>query len=952
MTPERLATVERLYHEVLAQAADERAAFLANASAGDDGLRREVESLLEQDGRAAFLSTPAAAQLEQVTSSGRSLIGQSVGPYAISAWLGAGGMGEVYRARDQALGREVAIKMLPPAFTSDPDRLLRFAREARVLASLNHPNIGAIYGFEVASSGRALVLELVEGPTLADRIARGRIPLSEAHAIARQIADALEAVHEAGIVHRDLKPGNIKVSATGAVKVLDFGLAKAASGIAEPDATSPQLGAAPSTGEGLVLGTVGFMSPEQARGQAVDKRTDIWAFGCVLYEMLAGRPAFSGSTASDTLAAILDREPDWNALPNTTPAAVHRLLRRCFEKDSKRRLRDIGDARLDLDDATREARLGQGTRPRSRAMGIAAGVAAVACVAVAGAWLSLRQPRNVGAVMRLEITPKRAQFARLGFDRPLNLALSPDGRTAIYSATADGTDALWLHPLDGTEPRALPGGEDGLWPFWSPDGKSIAFFAKGKLWRLDITRGTPIAICDVPTVFGGTWSPDGRILVGTYAGTIASVPAAGGVLTPLTALDAATGDRGHVWPQVLPGGRFLYWAASDSAEHDGVVYAASLDKPSQRTRLVTTESSALYTSGPDGRGYLLWQRAGALVAQEFDVATFAFRGQPRSIAEGVGVIGAAAYMAVAASSASGTLLYGSQGLEQLTWFDRTGRRLGTVGDPALYAPRSVRISPDGRQIAATRTETGRDLWLTDANDGTSRRMTHDRRGGYYPQWSPDGRTLLFMGDTLSALYRKDTAGSAPDQRLTTSGGLNLTDWSRDGHFLLETRKSGATNMDVWAVPVTSDGRLVPDTPSRPYLHTPVNESAARFSPEPNPRWVAYQSDESGRDEVYVQAFPESRGPHRISPNGGSVPQWGPDGRELLYRSMAGKVEAVSLRPGADSIEVAAPRELFALPQGVTDFSVSPDGRRFLVRVPDPTPRPLTVVVNWLAIFED
>ena len=950
MTPERWATVERLYHEALERGADERAGFLAEACAGDDGLRREVEGLLDHDGGAAFLSTPAVAHVAPVPSITGSPIGQSAGPYVISARLGAGGMGEVYRARDRTLGRDVAIKLLPPAFTSDPDRLARFAREARVLASLNHPNIGAIYGFEDTPTGRALVLELVEGPTLADRIARGRIPLPETLSIARQIAEALEAVHEAGIVHRDLKPGNIKVNPAGVVKVLDFGLAKTASAIAEPDAASRSAGSAPATLEGLVLGTVAYMSPEQARGQAVDKRTDIWAFGCVLYEMLAGRAAFSGPTTSDTLVAILDRHPDWTALPDATPAALHRLLRRCLQKEPSLRLRDVGDARLDIDDARAEAQGRQVTRRRARSLGIPA-VAAVACLAALGLWLRSLPPSSVGPVLRLAMPPPEGgQFGRLGFDRPLSLALSPDGRGAVYSATVKGTDALWLHPLDGTDPRVLPGSDGARWPFWSPDGKSIGFFSKGKLWRLDLSRVTPFAICDVPLAFGGSWTLDGRILVGLYNGTLASVPAAGGVLTPLTALNRATGDRAHVWPQVLPGGRFLYLAASDNPEHDGVVYAASLEQPNERTRLVTTNSFAMYTPGRDGTGYLLWQSGSTLVARAFDATTFRFAGEPRPIAEGVGVNAAAGYVA-AAVSANGTLLYGSQSLERLTWFDRSGQRLGTVGDAALHAPDSVRFSPDGNQIAVTRTETGRDFWLIDARHGGSRRMTHDRGGGYFPQWSPDGRTLLFMGDALSALYRKDAAGALPNERLAASSAFCLTDWSRDGHFVLETRRSG-TQFDIWMLPVTADGRLNPDAPPRPYLQTAVNESLGRFSPGPNPRWVAYQSNESGRSEVYVQTFPQPRGPHRISTNGGTVPQWGPDGRELFYRSSAGKVEVASLRLGADSIEVAGVRELFALPQGVTEFSVAPDGRRFLVGVPDSTPRPLTVVVNWPAMLRD
>jgi serine/threonine protein kinase len=428
MTPERWATVERLYHEAVTRGASERAAFLAEGCAGDDALRREVESLLEHDGSAAFLSTPAAVQAVQVVPSNSSLIGQAVGSYVISARLGAGGMGEVYRARDQKLGRDVAIKILPAAFTSDAERLARFAREARVVGALNHPHIGAIYGVEDASPVRALVLELVDGPTLADRIERGRIPVAEALTIARQIADALEAAHEKGIVHRDLKPANIKITREGVVKVLDFGLAKASGGTSPDPSQSPTITVA-GTREGVILGTAAYMSPEQARGQTVDKRTDVWAFGCVFYEMLTGRAAFSGSTVSDTLAAILDREPDWTALPNATPAAIHRLLHRCLEKDSMRRLHDIADARIEVDDALRHDQSDRGPtsgRPL-KTIGIAV---AVVTLAVLGAWAvsGLRRGEISGPVLRLQINPPPGgQFGRVG---EVNLALSPVGSSA------------------------------------------------------------------------------------------------------------------------------------------------------------------------------------------------------------------------------------------------------------------------------------------------------------------------------------------------------------------------------------------------------------------------------------------------------------------------------------------------------------------------------------------
>jgi hypothetical protein len=390
----------------------------------------------------------------------------------------------------------------------------------------------------------------------------------------------------------------------------------------------------------------------------------------------------------------------------------------------------------------------------------------------------------------------------------------------------------------------------------------------------------------------------------------------------------------------------LYWTGGNKPEdQNGVVYAASFEKPNERVRLVTTETRALYISGPDGQGYLLWQRAGTVVAQEFDGATLTFAGDPRPIAEGVGVVTASALMAVTASN-NGTLLYASPDLQQLTWFDRSGKRLEAVGDPGLHFP-NLRISPDGRQIATTRIDAGRELWLINADRGTSRRTTYGSQGGWTAQWSPDSRTILFTD--LVDLFRKDATGAAPGQRLAPFPLFNLTDWSRDGRFVLNTRITVETRDDIWVLPVTADGRLAPDVPQTPYLRTPDSESGGRFSPEPTPRWVAYQSNESGRAEVYVQSFPEPRGPHRISTDGGTAPQWGPDGRELFYRSAAGKVVVVNVTLGSDTVVASTPRELFTIPPE-SFFEVAPDGQRFLVNMPDPTPHPPTVIVNWPSLM--
>jgi WD40 repeat protein/predicted Ser/Thr protein kinase len=915
MTSEHAHEIERICQAALERETSEREAFLAQACAGDDVLRQEVESLLAQEpGAAGFLSTPAAALAEDASGAGLTLVGRRFGPYEILAKIDEGGMGTVYKARDTRLPRSVAVKVPKAPFSE------RFRREAAAIAQLNHPHICTLY--DVGSD--YLVMEYVEGTSL-----KGPLPVAKAIAYATQILDALDAAHRQHIVHRDLKPDNIIVTKQG-IKLLDFGLAR----------TEVSEGGASLTRTGDVMGTPAYMAPEQLEGKHSDARTDLYAFGCVLYEMLTGK----------------------RVTPERTPAklpGVERIIKQCLAQDPDDRFQSAHDVKIALEWAVESQAGSVSTPPFRRKLWLA--IASVVLLAVLSGWAVSRLSRPIVAesVLRFQINlPEGGQFGQPV--HALSLALSPDGKTLAYVSTIAGTWTLWLRSLDDTHARQLRGTENALMPFWSPDGRFLAFFADDKLRRLDVASGTILDVCDVPIVAGGAWSPDGRILVGLFAGILAMVPAAGGSLTPLTSFNAAMADVVHAWPQVLPGNHFLYFNGSNIAENNGVIYAASLDRPNERIRLVNSETRAIYASGRDGQGYLLWQRRGALVAQTFDPHTLKLSGEPREIAEAVGTMIGYADMWVAASD-NGTVVYAAPESQQLTWFERLGKTLGTLGDSGVFY--AVRFSPDGKQVAVAG-GTGRDLRLLDVERGTSRRMTFTSLGGIAPQWSPDGKTMLFIGENATALYRKDATGAVPDVRLAPWEPRNfvLTDWSRDGRSALNDRFAPDTRTDIWVVPVTPDGHLDPNAQPQPYLRTPVSESAGRFSPEPNPRWVAYQSDDSGRYEVYVQAFPKPRGPHRISANGGTDPQWSLSGKEIFYRSLDNKLMVVDISVGPDRVEFTTPRELFSLPPSSSfpvapdfrpgpSFQVAPDGQRFLVTVPDPATRPLQVIVNWPALMK-
>jgi eukaryotic-like serine/threonine-protein kinase len=903
--------------------------------------------------------------------------GTRLGPYEITAAIGTGGMGEVYRATDTNLGRQVAIKVLPDTFASDPERLARFEREAKTLAALNHPNIAQIYGFEKADGIRALVMELVEGPTLADRIAQGPIPLDEVLPIAKQIAEALEAAHEQGIIHRDLKPANIKLRRDGAVKVLDFGLAKALEPIsgagidatASPTITSPAM----MTGVGVLLGTAAYMSPEQARGKAVDKRSDIWAFGCVLYEMLTGGRPFDAGEVSDTLALVLLREVDWSSLPTSTPSPIHRLLRRCLEKDRKHRLPDIGVARLEIEDAlaapSSAAESPRTRRPaRQRVAWTAAAGFAVAAIALAVLHFSESPPRPAASI-RFSVTPP-ADMLISGQGH----WLSPDGRYLAFRVAPRGalaatgpTVRLAIRSFHEADARVLPGTE-GVWnAFWSPDSRFLAFFADGKLQKIDITGGPPQVLCDASSgaSTGGTWNSDGTIVfsVGDSARSVGlfRVSSGGGTPVQVTTPDASRNEGRHAKPRFLPDGRhFLYVVPSGTSGSlsQSSVHVGSLLDGEPAKHLLRSDTEAIYADG-----FLLYVLDGTLLAQPFDPDRLELTGDRVVVAQNIDVLSAAALNNVSAST-TGLLSYrttSSEGVgSQLMWFDRSGKMLGTVGERADQT--EVQLSPDGTRAAVSVLDPARrtrDIWIYDLmRNGLRTRFTFDAGEDWSSVWSPDGRSLIFTAGRPSPLdlYQKNADGSGAESRLVESEGAGrpnkfVRSWSADGRFVLYNSGAFGSPMgnDLWVLSLSQDRK------PRALLDTPFNEVDGRFSPDG--RWVAYRSNESGRNEIYVMPFTGEGGKWQVSTTGGDQPRWRRDGRELFYIS-GSTIVAAEVNGTGPAFQVGTLRRLFDVNRRTTPYlgfgtgtvyDVTADGQRFLVNAAEEQaglPPPITVITNW------
>jgi Tol biopolymer transport system component len=878
-------------------------------------------------------------------------------------------MGEVWRARDTRLQRDVAIKVLPEALATEPERLARLMREAQALASLNHPNIAQIHGLEESGGVRALVMELVEGDDLSDVIARGAMPFAEALPIARQIAEALEAAHEQGIIHRDLKPANVKVRRDGAVKVLDFGLAKVMDPLTSGSGgrAGSELGASPTltaqaTRAGVILGTAAYMSPEQARGRAVDRRADVWAFGAVLYEMLTGRRAFEGEDVSYTLANVLKENVDWGPLPADLPPGVRRLLRRSLEKDPRRRLASMADARLELDDTEPAAGVAgvaaaAGASPsrgmsRRLALGLAAAAVLMAAFAFAVGILYDRSVAKPPQVVRAFIPPPdKATFRFVGGGNVGPMGVSPDGRMVAFTAQGPDGIQLYVRAFDALTPQLLPGTTGGAMPFWSPDSRNIGFYADGQMKRIAAAGGPALTICDVGVVGrGGTWSRDGVIVFApSPSGPLHQVKDSGGQSTPVTQLDIAQGETSHRWPQFLPDGKhFLYFVRfgglGTSNENNGIKIG-SLDG-SPPSFLIRTQSNVAYASG-----HLLFLRDTTLMAQPFDPERRALSGDAVPLAEQVQAEPASA-VGVFAASEAGVLVYQTGGEiagSNLFWRDRAGKQIGTLGDAATYM--DVKLSPDRRKVAVSMLDPHvgpPDLWIYDVARGLRSRFTFDPAADRWPVWSPDGTRVAFSSNRKGQmdLYIRSYAGAGVEELILESDRDKiLSDWSADGrHLLYEIRGDAKTRSDVWALPLAGDR-----TPF-PVLQTTFREVEAVFSPDG--RWVAYNSDESGRSEIYVAPFPGPGRKWQISTTGGILPRWSRTGKEIFFDGPGERLMAAEVSASGDTFDVGRTQPLFEVrsqrPGNV--FDVTPDGQRFLVNTASVAfnSAPMTLVVNWPA----
>lgn len=885
--------------------------------------------------------------------------GSRIGPYEITGALGAGGMGEVFRARDTKLGRDVAIKVLPAAFARNHERVARFKREAQVLASLNHPNIAAIYGLEESAGAAALVLELVEGDDLAKRLRSGPIPLDDAVAIARQIAEGLEAAHEKGILHRDLKPANIKVTPDGVVKLLDFGLAKALdptaanAGASGGDAASLHNSPTASfhaTEAGLILGTAAYMSPEQARGKPLDRRSDVWSFGVVLYEMLTGRRLFSGETSSDILAAVLTRDPDWSALPAATPPRLRDLLRKCLERNPRQRLHDIGDARLELDEKSgfqllpELPRERQGPSSRPWLAGAAAG--AVLTALVAGVTAIIARPAPDATVRLSILAPPGTSI----FPDPTGVAISPDGTmVAFVVGDAQRSDSdIWVRSLDTMAARRLEGSDGGNLPFWSPDSRQIGFFTASKLKVIPAAGGRAEVICDAPNGRGGAWSPSNVIVFApTWAGPLMRVAATGGEPTPLTTLDHTKKQYGHRFPSFLPDGEHFLYAALPGRDGRFDIFVGSLGGGAAAF-VGSMEGAPVYAEP----GYILTARQGRLAAQAFDARSFKTTGEPAPLADEPTSILDPAFSYTAGTSTSvsrdGTLAYFSTPSTntRAVFLDAVGRITGDLNLPPGHYD-TVTISPDGSQAVFVRSTSPAEssLWLSDLGRGGASPLSSGRGRNDVPVWSPDGSRVVFAADREGAqeVYVKTVGDATPETALYRNGQpfKNVTAWSPDGKWLALTQLDPESQQNIWLLPATGEGELIP------LVRGKGRDNGGSFSPDG--RWLSHASDDVGRFEVYVQAVPPPGRRVQVSQGGALGHWWTPDGRGMLF--VDDRLRALwraDLDLGQNP-RAGAARQIANLPPGITWLDAMPDRQKFIGIIPEQAgPGSITLVQNWRA----
>ena len=875
--------------------------------------------------------------------------GTKLGPYEILAPVGAGGMGEVYKAKDTRLGRDVAVKVLPATLSSSAELRQRLDREAKTISALSHPHICALFDVGRENDVDYLVMEFLEGETLADRLGKGALSMDQSLRIAIEIAGALDAAHRSGIIHRDLKPGNVMLTKSG-VKLLDFGLAK----LVEPDrgevsqATSMPTAlqqSQPLTTRGTILGTFQYMAPEQLEGGDADARSDIFAFGCVLYEMLTGQKAFTGKSQASLIGSIMSSDPPpISSIQPMIPASLDRIVKGCLAKEPEHRWSTAHDVMLQLQWIAEGGSMAGVPAPlvarRKNREKLAWGLLAAALLAAAALAVGFaRRKPQLAPLVRFDIVPP-PEIATMDVPR-----ISPDGRLLAFDATdMEGKARIWVRPLNSLTAQPLMGTDGGVRPFWSPDSRYIAFIADGVMKKVDVSGGPPTKVCDAPGGSDGTWSPEGVILFdGTGTDPIYRVPAVGGTRTVAVVQDPAKKETSVGWPQFLPDGKHYIYLVTGEKPEDSVYWIASIDSP-DKTKLAPAQTLVEYAPP----GFLLFVRDRTLVAQPFDASARKITGEPVPLAEKIGTdnVGLARFSV----SNNGVLAYrtGETG-GRLLWRDRSGKELETLGDTGDYTNPS--LSPTGDRLAFSLTDARsvkNDVWIRDLARGINSRFTLGPGNNYRSVWSPDGATIVFSSDRSGVidLYEKATKGSGEEKLLLHSDEFkSAASWSPDGKYLLYASRNAKTQWDLWALPMLGDKKPIP------IAVTPFNEAAPMLSPDG--RYVAFVSNESGREEIYVQTFPEPGGKWQVSNGGGSEPSWRGDGKELYYRSTDQKLMAVEIRSGAD-FQAGVPQALFPIRVRVGNprnkYTPSPDGQRFMVAAPlgRDAMSPTTVVLNWTA----